>query len=145
MEKEEKALEYFRNKYNCSQSVFTAFGTEYGLSEDECLKIACSFGAGMGRQQYTCGAVTGALMVLGLKYGKGVDGTEDMKQETYAKTREFFSRFIDIHGSVSCRTLLNDLDINDNDDYQKILELDLFNTNCEKYVKDAVVLIEKIT
>ena len=73
MKKSEKAVEYFRNKFNCSQSVLTVFSNEYGLSENDCLKMACAFGGGMGRQQQTCGAVTGALMALGLKYGKGIN------------------------------------------------------------------------
>ena len=66
MTKSETALDYFRNKFNCSQAVFAAFGPAYGLSEDSCLKIGCAFGGGMGKQQLTCGAVTGALMALGL-------------------------------------------------------------------------------
>jgi hypothetical protein len=57
MKKADKAIEYFRNKYNCSQAVFTVFGTDYGLPENECLKVACAFGGGMGRQQLTCGTV----------------------------------------------------------------------------------------
>lgn len=66
MERQVKALKYFRNKFNCSQSVFTVFGTDHGLSENDCLKTSCAFGAGMGRQQLTCGAVTGAL--IGIYY-----------------------------------------------------------------------------
>jgi len=145
MNKEDKAILYFRNKFNCSQSVFTVFGTEYGLSENDCLKLGCSFGAGMGRQQLTCGAVTGALMALGLKYGKAVGDSEDKKLETYARTKEFFAEFSRIHSSTSCRILLDGLDINDEEDYQKILNRDLFSTNCEKYVRDAVRIIENMT
>jgi C_GCAxxG_C_C family probable redox protein len=144
MKKADKANEYFRNKFNCSQSVFTVFGTDFGLSENECLKIGCAFGAGMGRLQLTCGAVTGALMALGLKYGKATGDPEDKKQETYIKTREFFTEFIKIHGSSVCRELLKGLDINDPDDYKKIIEQNLFKTHCEKYVTDAVRIVEKM-
>jgi C_GCAxxG_C_C family probable redox protein len=139
--KEDKALEYFRNSFNCSQSVFTVFATDYGLSENDCLKISCAFGAGMGRQQLTCGVVTGALMSLGLKYGKALGDSEDKKRETYLKTREFFTEFIRINGSSSCRELLKGLDINDADDYQKIVDQNLFETHCEKYVTDAVKIV----
>jgi C_GCAxxG_C_C family probable redox protein len=144
MNKPDKAVEYFRNKFNCSQSVFTVFGTDYGLSENDCLRIGCAFGGGMGRQQYTCGAVTGALMVLGMKYGKAQNDPEVKKQNTYLKTREFFSEFEKLHGSANCRELLNGLDMNDSEDNKKITELNLFEIKCEKYVSDAVNILEKI-
>jgi C_GCAxxG_C_C family probable redox protein len=144
MEKQDKALDYFRNKFNCSQAVFTVFGTEYGLSEDDSLRIGCSFGGGMGRQQYTCGAVTGALMALGLKYGKALNDSEEKKQETYSKTREFFRRFTELDGSVNCKVLLEGLDMNDPEDHKIIMERKLFDINCEKYVVDAVNIVETI-
>jgi len=144
MEKKEKALEYFRNKFNCSQAVFTVFGKEYGLSADDCLKLSCAFGGGMGRQQQTCGAVTGALIALGMKYGKGINDPEEKKQYTYLKTREFFQKFSELNGSVNCRELLDGLDMNDPEDLQKIMELKLFDLKCEKYVADAVKIVDTI-
>ncbi len=87
--KKQQASSYFQNSFNCSQSVFTVFGTDYGLSEDTCLKVSCAFGGGMGRQQLVCGAVTGALMALGMKYGKALHDDESKKKQTYDKTVEF--------------------------------------------------------
>lgn len=142
MKKADNAIEYFRNKFNCSQAVFTVFGTEYRLTENECLKAACAFGGGMGRQQLTCGAVTGAMMVLGLEYGKGLNDSEEKKQFTYLKTRELFAEFIKLNGSVNCRELLNGLDLNDPEDHKKIMEQKLFDTNCEKYIADSVIIVE---
>lgn len=144
MEKHEKALGYFRNKFNCSQAVFTVFGTDYGIAEDDCLRVSCAFGGGMGRQQHTCGVVTGALMAIGLKYGKAFNDPEDKKQETYSKTREFFNRFTELNGSVNCRVLLEGLDMNDPDDHKMIMERKLFELNCEKYVSDAVGIVDTI-
>ena len=144
MKKSEKAVEYFRNKFNCSQSVFTVFGTDYGYSENDSLKVSCAFGGGMGRQQLTCGAVTGALMAIGLKYGKGINDTEEMKQLTYTKTREFFEEFTKIHGSTICLELLDGLDMADPEDHKKIMERKLFDINCEKYVASAVRITERI-
>jgi C_GCAxxG_C_C family probable redox protein len=144
MKKADKAVEYFRNKFNCSQAVFTVFGTEYGMSENECLKVACAFGGGMGRQQFTCGAVTGAIMALGLKYGKGLNDNEEKKQQTYSKTRELFAEFIKLHGSTNCRELLNGLDMNNTEDHKKIIEQRLFDVECENYVADSVMIVEKI-
>ncbi len=144
MIKEEKALGYFRNKFNCSQAVLTVFGNEFGLQESHCLKIACAFGGGMGRQQHTCGAVTGALMVIGLKYGKALSDPEEYKEITYTKTREFFTGFRKQNGSVICRELLDGLDMNDSEDHKKIMDQKLFDIKCEKYVRDAVAIVEKL-
>ena len=144
MNKEEKASEYFKNKFNCAQSVLTAFGNDYGISEDNCLKIACAFGAGMGRQQYTCGAVTGALMVLGLRYGKALNDSEEKKLETYGKTKIFFEEFIKENGTLNCKELLQGFVIENPDDYKKIMEKKLFETSCNKYVRDAVRIVGKM-
>jgi len=144
MTKEKKAIDYFRNKYNCAQSVITVFGNEFGLSENDCLKVSCAFGGGMGRQQHTCGALTGALMVLGLRYGKALNDPEEKKSFTYSKARELFSEFKKLHGSTICRDLLNGLNMNDPDDNRKIKELKLFDIQCEKYVADAVKISEKL-
>ncbi len=144
MKKEEKAVGYFRNKFNCSQSVFTVFGLEYGIQENDCLKISCAFGGGMGRQQHICGAVTGALMALGLEYGKGLNDPEEKKQLTYLKTREFFKEFVKKHGSVNCLELLDGLNMTDPDDHKKIMDRKLFDIKCEKYVADAVKITEKL-
>jgi len=144
MDKPTRAIEYFRNKFNCSQSVLTTFGPEYGLSEDESLRIATAFGAGMGRQQHICGAITGALMVLGLKYGKGLNDPEEKKIYTYLKTKEFFDEFRRLNGSVNCLDLLEGLDINNPDDHKKIEEKNFFVFRCEKYVSDAVNILSKM-
>jgi C_GCAxxG_C_C family probable redox protein len=145
MDKETTAINYFRNHFNCSQSVLTAFGPDFGLSEDESMRIATAFGAGMGRQQHICGAITGALMVLGLRYGKGLNDPEEKKSYTYLKTREFFDEFKRLNGSVNCLDLLDGLDINNPEDHKLIEERNLFNIRCEKYVSDAVTILNKLT
>lgn len=145
MDKETTAINYFRNHFNCSQSVLTAFGPGYGLSEDDSLRIATAFGAGMGRQQHICGAITGALMVLGLRYGKGLNDPEEKKSYTYLKTREFFDEFKRLNGSVNCLDLLDGLDINNPEDHKLIEERNLFDIRCEKYVADAVNILIKLT
>jgi C_GCAxxG_C_C family probable redox protein len=143
MTKSEKAVQYHRDHFNCAQSVLAPFGPDFGISEDDSLKISCAFGGGMGRQQHVCGAVTGALMVLGLKYGKALNDDESKKQFTYAKTNEFFAEFKKLHKSINCKELLNGLNLRDAEDYKKIQELNLFETHCTKYVADAAMIVEK--
>jgi len=141
MKKEEKAVDYHRRKFNCSQAVLTVFGPDFGISEDDCLKLASAFGGGMGRKQHICGAVTGALMVLGLKYGMGLNDPEEKKIAAYTKSREFFREFRKLNGSIVCRELLDDLDLNNADDYRQLVDQNLFQIKCEKYMADAVKIV----
>jgi len=144
MEHSEKALAYFDNKFNCAQSVLAVFAGESGLTEDESLRVACAFGGGLGRQQLTCGAVTGAAMAIGLKFGKGKNDEDEKKIQTYDKTVALFAEFAKLNGSTSCRSLLENLDMRDEAEYKVIVEKNLFHTNCRKYVADAVLITEKI-
>ena len=144
MDHSEKALTYFDNKFNCAQSVLASFAPELETSEDELLRVACAFGGGMGRQQFTCGAVTGSAMVLGLKFGKGIADSDDKKQETYEKTVELFEEFAKLNGSTNCRELLKGLDMRNEKELSEINAQELFHTHCRKYVSDAVKLTEQI-
>jgi C_GCAxxG_C_C family probable redox protein len=144
MDRSEKALSYFDNKFNCAQSVLTAFADESGLSEEESLRVSCAFGGGMGRQQHTCGAVTGAAMALGLRFGKGKNDSDEKKLNTYDKTVELFDEFTKLNGSTNCHQLLNNLNMRDEKELELINEQNLFHTNCRKYVADAVRIAENI-
>lgn len=144
MDKSETALSYFGNNYNCAQSVLIAFADEFGLPEDEALRIACAFGGGIGRQQLTCGALTGAAMAIGLKFGKGKLDDDSKKLLTYEKTVELFHEFEKLNGSTSCLELLENLSMNDEKDHDIILERELFTKKCRKYVANSVTLVEKI-
>ena len=144
MDRSEKALTWFDNKFNCSQSVLVSFAEELGLSEDEALRIASAFGGGIGLQQYTCGALTGASMALGLRFGKGLNDEDDKKQFTYERTVELFNEFAKLNGSTNCRNLLNNLDMRSDEEYKIIVEQNLFYVNCRKYVADAVTITERL-
>lgn len=144
MNKAKEARKYFDNNFNCAQSVLVTFADEFNISEDVALRIACAFGGGMGRQQLTCGAVSGALMVIGLKYGKSINDSEEKKKLTYSKTVEFINEFKKINGSICCKDLLDGLDMNNEEDFKKILSQNMFQIRCGKYVGDAATIVEKI-
>jgi C_GCAxxG_C_C family probable redox protein len=144
MERSTKAIEFFKNNYNCSQSVCTAFSQDFNLTDDQALKLSCAFGGGIARQQQICGAVSGALMVLGLKYGRGVNDDVSKKTESYKKAHEFMNEFKKKHNTVNCKELLRGLDMNNEEDAKKIGELRLYETDCVAYVKDAVGIVEKM-
>jgi C_GCAxxG_C_C family probable redox protein len=144
MIKSEQTEAYFAAGYNCAQAVFTPFGIEMGLTEDQCMKIAGTFGGGMARQQLTCGAVTGALMVIGLYFGGGIDDYRSKKEATYSMANKFFDEFRKRNNALSCRELLQGLDMNDPEDLKKIQELGLFGKSCVTYVRDAVEIIDAL-
>jgi C_GCAxxG_C_C family probable redox protein len=97
------AIKRFNGPYSCSQAVFSAFAPRYGLSDELALKIAAPLGGGMARQGHVCGAVSGALMVLGLARGS----TDPLDKEAiYQLGKEFIERFEALHATVLCRELI---------------------------------------
>ncbi|MBM3285140.1 MAG: C_GCAxxG_C_C family protein, partial [Candidatus Aminicenantes bacterium] len=102
----DEAVKNFEEGWNCSQAVLAAFSEALGLEKEKAFKIAQAFGGGMARVGFTCGAVTGALMVIGLKHGRARSGDEAAKEKTYALARECMRRFKSRHGSLVCRELI---------------------------------------
>lgn len=95
----EKAEALFMSGMNCSQAVFGAFAEDFGMDASTAAKVACGLGGGVGRLREVCGTVTGASLVLGLKYG------ED-KAVVYPHVQDFCERFKAECGSIVCRELL---------------------------------------
>lgn len=100
------AKSYFKEGYNCSQSVTLAFSDEIGIEKGRLLRMVSSFGGGMGRMREVCGAVSGMFFVAGALYG--YDDPKDMqaKKEHYARIQELAARFRAQTGSIVCRELL---------------------------------------
>lgn len=144
--KTDLAKGYHDRGYGCSQSVLASFTQDYGLSEELALRIATGFGSGMGRMCEVCGALTGAFMVIGLKYGKVItDGTKygGDKETTYRLVAEISKRFQDKNGSIYCRDLIGH-DLRNPDERAEVIEMGLFKTVCGKAIQDAVELLEDI-
>jgi len=143
-DKATEAVETFSNKYNCAQSVLSVFSEELGVSRSDCLRIATPFGSGVAYRQEMCGAVTGALMAIGLKYGMDEHGTRDHKSYTYDLTTHFITEFCKKHGSIYCKDLLGGIDMSTQEGYAKVKEMNLFNCRCAEYVRSATLICEKI-
>ncbi len=111
----------------------SAYAESLGLEEKTALKIAAGFGGGMGRMAETCGAVTGALMALGLKYG-GATPDPQAKETAYQRVREFAARFKASHGSLACRDLL-ECDIGTAEGRAIAAGQSLFTTRCPEFVR----------
>lgn len=142
MNKTDKALELFSNNFNCSQAVLTAFAPDFGLDEKLALKLGTSFGGG-ARNGEICGAVSGALMVLGLKYGHFDAADSEQKSRAYAITAEYTKRFKEANGSIVCRELLG-YDLSNPDEMACIKEKGLFGDVCPKAIKSAVEILEGV-
>ena len=130
-----EAVQLFENSHLCSQAVFEVFSEEFGLPASEAFKIGACFGSGM-RQGEVCGACTGALMVLGLKYG-------DDKAKCGEVSDEFFEEFKKENGSFICRDLLG-CDISTPEGVRSARDQNLFRELCPKMVASAVEITEKI-
>lgn len=135
MSKVKKAVECFEEGFNCSQAIFSTYAQDLGIPRDKALKIASGFGGGM-RIGGTCGAVTGAFMVLGLKFAKG-------KDKPYDKIIEFAEKFCKGNKSTDCQTLIG-CDIRTEKGMKKATEQRLFRTICSPLVKDAAEILEEM-
>ena len=142
MSHSEKAVEYYSNNFNCSQSVFTAFATELGIDEKLALKLGTDFGGG-ARKGELCGAVAGALMVLGLRCGHCESDDTDGKRKAYSVSEEFMNRFIAQKGTVVCRELLG-YDLTKEEDMKCIMDGNLFKTICPEMVRCASEILDEV-
>ncbi len=123
--------------------MLSSFGEEFGLEHELALKVAGAFGGGMARMGETCGAVTGALMAIGLKYGMTQAKDEAARDKTYKLAQEFAARFKGRHNSVVCRELLG-YDLSSPEERKAAYEKGLFTTLCPELVRDAVEIVEQL-
>jgi C_GCAxxG_C_C family probable redox protein len=142
--KTEIAISKFLGGFNCAQSVLYSFCDDLQIDKNTALKLACGFGAGMGRKEEVCGAVTGGIMVIGAKYGRDEKGERASTETTYEKTRELMDCFAQKHGSFICRKLLEGCDLTTNEGQKQFKEKDLLNRTCAPCVKSVVEILEKL-
>ena len=105
-ERIEKAVALFKEGYNCSQSVVAAFADMYGFTQEQALKMAASFGGGIGRMRQTCGAACGLFMLAGLETGCTDGKDKDGKEANYRVVQELAEEFKKRNGSLICAALL---------------------------------------
>ncbi len=140
--KAEKAKELFERGYNCSQSVVGAFCEDVGLDFETVMKLASSFGGGMGRLREVCGAVSGLFMLAGIKYGYSLPDDKVGKTEHYKLIQQLATEFKEKNGSIICRELISSDDKNHipsertPEYYQK--------RPCSELVKDAAEIFENL-
>ena len=143
MSKAEQAVSCLKQGFGCSQALLSTYGTQFGLERDTALKLADAFTGGMGRSGEICGAVTGALMVIGLKYGRTKAEDKASQEKSDSQVKEFVNRFKSRHGSILCRELLCN-DIGTPEGMKIARDKLLFVTLCPKFVRDASEILEQI-
>jgi C_GCAxxG_C_C family probable redox protein len=143
-DRSEIAVAKFSEGYNCAQSVFYSFCDDLHFDKNTALKMATGFGAGMGRKGEVCGAVSGGIIVIGAKYGRGETDRQTAKEVTYKKTRELMDRFAEKHGTFICRKLLNGCELTTEEGQQHFKADNLSNTVCQPCVRSVVEMLDSI-
>jgi len=141
MDKVDKTLELFSKGMNCSQAMLTAFGEEFGVDLGTAKRLGRPFGAGMGRLAKSCGALTGAVMVLGLALDN--DDEDQARGKAYKHVMELFKRFQQRHGTTDCLELLG-VDIGTEEGMKKIKEEKLIDKLCSGFVRDTAEILQNI-
>jgi len=142
MDSQQLAANTYLDGSNCAQGVFTTFCERYGLHKDTGMTLCSALGGGLSNTGRTCGAVTAALLVIGLHYGKE-SISAGFNDKAKAKGKEFIELFETRFSSCSCKELLG-YDIGMPEEKEKIRNKDLFNTRCPLFVGGAAMILETI-
>lgn len=140
--KKEKALYDFDHGYNCSQAVIGSFCEEFGMTREQAVKIAVAFGGGVGRQGKMCGCVSGALMILGLRYGDHTIGNSEQRIKNYEFAKTFCSCFIEKHGALDCREIIK-YNLDNLEEREQAQKENAFKNKCSQVVAQTVELLER--
>jgi len=143
MTKSDDTEQCFQQGFTCSSAVFSTFSEEMGLDPDTVRKCSCGFGAGVSKTGNICGAVSGAVLVIGLKYGKTKPGDDTATEKTRGLVREFIREFTARNGSANCTELLG-YNLSNEADYEKARRAGLFTTKCPAFVRDSAEILERM-
>jgi C_GCAxxG_C_C family probable redox protein len=144
MDRVKTAQKSFKDGNSCSQAVFSAYAPNFGMDKELALKISSAFSGGMGSMGLTCGAVTGAFMVIGLKYGRVNPQDSSARDRTNARVQLFTELFRQRNNNkISCNELIG-CDWSDEKQIALLTEKGILKRVCSKCVKDAVEIIEEI-
>ena len=142
MDKKEIGKQIFLSGYNCAQAVFSTFSEDYGLDAAVARKIAGGLGGGV-RSAEVCGAVTGAVLVIGLRFGQNAPDDQAGKENCYAQTDKFIKIFGERNNSIICRELLG-CDIFTEAGREMAVRQQFFTTKCVDMVTSAIEILEEM-
>ena len=130
----ERAAKYFESDFNCAESVLMSLTESIGVRSELIPKIATPFGGGIGRRGSICGAVTGGVIAIGLKFGRSEAKDTKRREESYQKALELFKRFEKKFGSALCYDLIR-LDLTTPEGRERIKAVRL--EKCISFVRSA--------
>ena len=139
----DEAVDLFHRGFFCSQAVLCTYCEQFGLDTDTACRIAIPFGAGIGYTGNMCGAVAGALMVIGLKYGNTDPDDMNTKKKVFAATQKFIVEFMDRHGTINCTELLG-YDLSDPEQLFRARKNGVTKEKCPVFIRDAAKILELI-
>jgi C_GCAxxG_C_C family probable redox protein len=141
--KADEAVEAFKKGLSCSQAIFSVYGKDLGVDPETAEKISSAFGAGVAKTGEICGAVSGALMVVGLTQKREDIGNATSREKVYGLARRFIEEFTARNGSVNCTELVG-YDLSDPKQFAEAKEKKVFATRCSKLIKDAGEILEEL-
>jgi C_GCAxxG_C_C family probable redox protein len=143
MKKPELASEYMKKGYNCAQSVIKAYAGDVGMNEEDAIKMASVLGGGIGRTGHICGAVSGAALVIGMKFGSTDNTDKHSKDKAYQKANELLEKFAAQNKSVLCKELLG-YDIKTKEGLKQARKSGVMVQKCPLFVSAAAKILEGV-
>lgn len=143
MNKANEAVRKYKNGHNCAQAILTTFSEELGLHMEIAKNMMTGFGAGINYRGEMCGAVSAALLTIGLKL-RNLNGFEELKKELVNEySNEFIQQFTNCNKTVSCNELLN-IDISNPKELEMAREIDLFKGICPGLVRSSALILDNL-
>ena len=143
MTKAEDAVALFQQGFNCTQSILSVFAPDFGLDRDMGRRISHGFGAGIARTNKLCGTISGAIMVIGLRYGGIRPDDTAAKEKTYAVVAEFLREFKTHYGSLACTDLLG-YNLSDPEQFADAKTHKVAMERCPTFIRGAVEIVETL-
>ena len=140
--KKEEAISFFNNGCNCSQAVVMPYAEELNIDHEIVERISVAFGGGMSKQGKTCGCLSGALMVIGLRYGTDSAKEIEKRINSYNKGKDMVVKFKETFGAIDCKDLIK-LDLDNSKDMEKAQRQKVFENRCSKLVGETVEILEE--
>ena len=137
-----RAEALFLEGFSCSQAVLLAFASRLGLTEDQAAAAASAFGGGVARNGWTCGALSGAMIAIGLQAGNRTADDTARKDAAYARVNELLGRFGEEHGATQCRSLIG-WDLSSPNERQAAADAGVFKTACPGFVRTAAAFLRE--
>ena len=141
MNQVQRTVDLFASGMTCSQAMLSVFGEAYGLDLELVARLGRPLGGGMGRSGRTCGAVTAAVLLLGLANDDPDEA--EARKVCFQRVQQLFQRFESLHGTAECKELLG-ADWNTAEGLKRIQEENLVKNRCPAFVRDTASILEEL-